>query len=87
MNDWILRMFEKVVMIPLLVVISIGLTALLFIGIPVGIYQWATYTPPQTFALRYDEFACTKQHEQDREICAKGCRWVRDVVCDQWSRK
>jgi hypothetical protein len=79
MGEWILM--------PLAVLI-IGLIGVgVVVVIPYGLYYWATYTPPQTFELRVDSWTCTKSHERDREICTKGCLWVREVVCDQWSRQ
>lgn len=75
--DWVMK--------PLMTLIVVLLGAAMFIGIPYGVYAWVTYKPPETFSLRVDSWRCTKQHEQDREICTKGCRWVRDVICDQWT--
>jgi hypothetical protein len=85
--DSIMQWMGEWILMPLAVLI-IGLIGLgVVVVIPYGLYSWLTYTPPQTFELRVDSWTCTKSHERDREICTKGCRWVREVVCDQWSRQ
>ena len=78
-DRWIMTPF----MFLLVGVLGLGI----FIGIPYGLYKWATYVPPETFSLRVDSWRCTATHEQEREMCAKGCRRIRETVCDQWSAR
>jgi hypothetical protein len=75
------------VMEPMMVLLMAGIGLAMFLGIPYGLYYWATYVPPETFSLRVDSWSCTKSHEVDRQICSKGCYWVRETVCDQWSAR
>ena len=79
LGDWVLTP----IMILLITALGIGVV----MGIPYGIYKWATYTPPETFELRVDSWQCTKSYERDRQVCTKGCRWVRETVCEQWSAR
>lgn len=83
--DRVLDTMMEWIMVPLGILMMVTLGLAMFVGIPYGLYYWATYTPPETFKLRVDSWTCTKSHERDREICTKGCRWVREVVCDQWT--
>lgn len=41
------------------------LAALIFVGIPLGIFAWATHTPAETFALRVDSWACTRSEARE----------------------
>ena len=65
------------------IVLILTIGALIFLGIPYGIFAWATYVPPETFALRVDSWACTNSHVERH--CSKGC--YERMVCDQWRRK
>lgn len=59
----------------------------MFVGIPYGIYSYVTYKPPETFSLRIDSWACSKEHKEEVRVCAKSCGWRTDIICDQWSAK
>lgn len=81
------EVFDKVIFTPLMYLTGICLGALMFVGIPLALYLWMTYVPPETFALRVDSWHCSISHKEETRVCSKGCYWRHDVICDQWSRK
>jgi hypothetical protein len=85
--DWIMERLMEWVLMPFCVLTGIALGVGMLVGIPYGLYAWATYKPPETFSLKVDSWSCTKSYEQDRQICTKGCYWVRETVCTQWSSR
>lgn len=87
MNDAFFNFADKWVMGPLMMLFVLLLAAGMFIGIPVGIYYWATYKPPEYFSLRVDGWKCTDGYTWEHTVCAKGCYTRRDWVCTKWEAK
>jgi hypothetical protein len=77
MMTWIFMPFV-IVALPAMV---IGVVAL------VGNVVYKEIHPPETFQLRVDSWTCTKSYKQDRRVCTKGCRWVTETVCTEWTAK
>jgi hypothetical protein len=80
------------VMGPLMVILTLALGAAMFIGIPWGIYAWITYTPSETFTLRFDQWACTEHVTRDVTTHVLVGKVLvpttsRQRVCTQWSEK
>ena len=84
--DALLDLADKWIMAPIMVLIFAAL-AVGLLSIPYWIYKAVTYVPPTEFSLRVDSWECTKSHQQDRRVCAKGCYWRHETICDQWSAK
>ncbi len=84
-----MELMEKFVVMPLLALLCIACGLLMFVGIPYGLYAWATYKPPETFSLRVDSWECSSEHEQRYETCGAktGCHWNTRIICDQWTAK
>lgn len=85
--DRFIECAERVVMGPTIVLFILSVGCFLFIGIPYGIYKWATYSPPETFELRVNEWTCTDGYTHKYRVCTKTCSNRSHYVCIKWERK
>jgi hypothetical protein len=87
--DAVMEWMGQWILMPLVILMLAAMGIGAVVGIPYGIYYWATYKPPETFELRVDSWQCTDQLSRDVERCRPkvGCSWIRETVCDQWSRR
>jgi len=84
-----MELADKFIVNPLMVLLLLLVGAGMFIGIPYGIYSWATYKQPETFSLRVDEWRCSEGHESQVMYgnAKTGHYWNTKFFCDQYLRK